>query len=293
MTVERQRRRLGGVLLVSFGTIAAIVALSNLVANWHAQRARVEVRRGLSDAFASVEQVSRIGRDLDRERLLMDTHIAERDRFGMARVEARVDHVERDLYGATAAYQALIVSAGERQVWRSVESDLAALRPMIADVLALSSKNRDADARQYLEWVDARFGRVNADLARLNDSNRADVLGVLTRADREQHASQLLSAVLALIAIVLVVGVGGAATRMVGQREQQLLHYAARLETQNRELDAFAGRVAHDLRGPLTTMNLAASRIMEQLPTEASAGLLMKRGVARMERLIHDLLALS
>src|SRR5262249_23308292 len=57
---------------------------------------------------------------------------------------------------------------------------------------------------------------------------------------------------------------------------------ALSLEARNRELDAFAGRVAHDLRGPLTTIKLAAGT------SDAC-----RRGVARMEALINDLLTLS
>jgi signal transduction histidine kinase len=67
----------------------------------------------------------------------------------------------------------------------------------------------------------------------------------------------------------------------------------ARLTEQNRELDAFAGRVAHDLRGPLTTISLAAGRLEEVTPHERSTSAILRRGVSRMEQLIRDLLTLS
>src|SRR5262249_55990246 len=59
----------------------------------------------------------------------------------------------------------------------------------------------------------------------------------------------------------------------------------------NRELDAFAGRVAHDLRGPLTAINLAVtapSRVAEE-----NVNALFRRSVKRMETIIQDLLTLS
>jgi signal transduction histidine kinase len=64
------------------------------------------------------------------------------------------------------------------------------------------------------------------------------------------------------------------------------------LEERNRDLDAFAGRVAHDLRGPLTTISLTASRLSERAQEEGTSAVL-KRGVRQMEHLIQDLLTLS
>ncbi|MGZ3438648.1 MAG: hypothetical protein ACXVDD_04005, partial [Polyangia bacterium] len=73
------------VLLASFGGIAAIVALGNVVGSWHARRARIETGEALANAFRSVDLVSEIGRNLARERLLIDTHIAEKEKLGMER----------------------------------------------------------------------------------------------------------------------------------------------------------------------------------------------------------------
>lgn len=47
------------------------------------------------------------------------------------------------------------------------------------------------------------------------------------------------------------------------QSEATLRHYATELEAQNRELEAFAHTVAHDLKNPLTTLNIYP-QLMEQ-----------------------------
>jgi signal transduction histidine kinase len=64
------------------------------------------------------------------------------------------------------------------------------------------------------------------------------------------------------------------------------------LEERNRDLDAFAGRVAHDLRGPLTTIGLAASALSPPAQDEGTSAIL-QRAVTHMETLIQDLLTLS
>jgi signal transduction histidine kinase len=293
MDPELKRKRMPSVLLASFGGIAAIVAVSNLIGTWHAHRARVDAQTDLTNAFASVVLVSQIGRDLDRERLLVDTHIAESQRVGMERAAARLVTVEHDLDAAAVAYRPLVMFADEAAVWERVQRELAALRPQIAQVLAASERNEDIAAQRQLAIADNDFARVSADLSRLTEINRTGALGALTRADGMQHSANVLSTALALVAIALTIGVGWAATRLISRREHQILGYAARLEAQNRELDAFAARVAHDLRGPLTTMSMAATGLIKQLPDATGVGELLRRSIGRMERLIHDLLALS
>jgi signal transduction histidine kinase len=66
---------------------------------------------------------------------------------------------------------------------------------------------------------------------------------------------------------------------------------ARQLEDQNRELDAFAGRVAHDLRGPLSAINLAT--FDQGAPNQERTSAIFRRGVKQMETIIQDLLMLS
>ncbi len=77
------------------------------------------------------------------------------------------------------------------------------------------------------------------------------------------------------------------------KREDQLAHYSSLLENQNRELDAFAGRVAHDLRNPLSTINLAALKLSSQGHEGDDAIAILRRGISRMDALVGDLLMLS
>lgn len=280
-------------LLASFGTIAAIVALGNALATWQTNRAQAAVARGLGDAFDSVALVSRIGRDLARERQLVDVHIAVTTPADMAHAAAGIAAADRDLDLALAAYAPLVVFVDEEGAWRRLQLDVVALREPIAGVIELSSQNLDVQATERLELVDTAFARVDADLARLVEINRTGGLGVVARAGRTQKSAIVVANVLALIAIVLVIGVGWFATRLIMRREAQMRRYAERLEEQNRELDAFAGRVAHDLRGPLTSMSMAASRMLINVDDDGGVGAIVKRSVGRMERLIHDLLSLS
>src|SRR5262249_24976709 len=92
-----------------------------------------------------------------------------------------------------------------------------------------------------------------------------------------------------LLALLLAAGL----LRSMRRQDELVRQSSVQMEQRNRELDAFAGRVAHDLRGPLTTINLSAERLAERVPQEEGAMAILKRGVAHMESLIQDLLALS
>jgi signal transduction histidine kinase len=284
--------RMRRVLLAAFGGIAAIVALGNFLGTWRAHRARAEVEPALAEAFAGIELVNTLSRDVTRERLLVETHIAEKDRRAMERIGAHIAGVDRAISTTAAEYDKLALEPDEARIWQDVRAELEALRTPIRDVLAVSLENRDVEAQRQLEGVDDRFVHLGSQLAGLVEINRRDGLRALQNAFELSRTTNLVASGLALVAIVLTLGVGTLATWLVGRRERQMVVYADRLEQQNRELDAFAGRVAHDLRGPLTTMGMAASRMMEQRPDDGMGGL-VKRSVARMERLIRDLLALS
>jgi signal transduction histidine kinase len=97
---------------------------------------------------------------------------------------------------------------------------------------------------------------------------------------------------LGLACLVATVLVGSWTIRRVSISEEKSLQYSKRLEQQNRELDAFASRVAHDLRGPLTTIRWAAA-LRDDGSKESTSGSLLSRGVEHMEGLIDELMTLS
>jgi signal transduction histidine kinase len=113
------------------------------------------------------------------------------------------------------------------------------------------------------------------------------------RADREiariaslQQRAVIVLAVLTIVWTAFALITATSVIRVIDEHSRLL-------EERNRELDAFAGRVAHDLRGPLSTINLAAAAIELQKPGEPDARAALRRGVGKMEAIIQDLLALS
>jgi signal transduction histidine kinase len=109
----------------------------------------------------------------------------------------------------------------------------------------------------------------------------------------QQRAAQIYFLLLTVAGIALAFVIAMWTTTLVAQRQEQMLQMAQMLADRNRELDAFAGRVAHDLRGPLTTVGLAATHLAKLAPGDDATAKALRNGVQRMDRMIEDLLALS
>src|SRR5262249_40441081 len=81
-------------------------------------------------------------------------------------------------------------------------------------------------------------------------------------------------------------------SRLVTRQDDRIVHSAELLEARNRELDAFARRVAPDLGWSLNVINLSVAAVSEYVPSQETLATLY-RGVRQMHALIQDLLTLS
>jgi PAS domain S-box-containing protein len=84
----------------------------------------------------------------------------------------------------------------------------------------------------------------------------------------------------------------------IKRQEKQLQRRRSELERSNKELTTFAYVASHDLRSPLRGISQLAEWIVEDMPEAPSEEVsnhlrLMKSRIARMERLLDDLLAYS
>jgi signal transduction histidine kinase len=279
-------------LVLCFTFDAALFVATRTVTSLRGRELHAATEQAMRDTLTSAELIARMGRDLASERQLIDTHIAAREASTMARLDERLGQLDLDFVAASSEYAPLADQAEERRVWRALESDVALTRPLMTAVLARSRADRDADARAMLPVLDERFTAVDDEIRQLASLNRVEVTRALADLDRRQSSLNLTLGGLALAGIALTALGGIAAIALVHRRERELLRYSTMLETQNRELDAFAGRVAHDLRNPLTTLRLVIQRLTLLADRGVDTGSAV-RSIERMDALIRDLLSLS
>ena len=281
------------VVVVVVAVIVALLAITNGFALYQARKAHIEVELVVDNAMKSIELVHRMRADMYRQQRLVDAHIFASDAATMAQAEAKIAEIETDFAAAVSAYEPLVSCPGEATAWQRLKEDLAAIRKPLAGTLTLSRENRDVEARAALSGVEGRLAAVGIDvddLVRINDS---EAEGSAARIRKLQNSSIAISIGLQFVVVLLTLGIGFWGTRLVREREDAVSRHARALETRNRELDAFAGRVAHDLRGPLGTISMSTSVLTKRLPAETTTAAILQRGVAQMEAIIEDLLALS
>jgi signal transduction histidine kinase len=277
----------------SFIVIVAAFVLGNIVSIYQIRATQGEVRSITKHAATNIELVARFSRALDQKRLLIEDHILEKQTEDMDRFEAQLADADRDIASASSSYESIGDVEGERAVWEQLVSEIAAVEPEITRIISLSRRNLDEEARAGLSAADPRFQRINEASDTLLALNQARTNQEVAHVRELQRQAVGFLVVLTIAWTVFALLTAKRATRLITERELQMNHALAQLEERNRELDAFAGRVAHDLRGPLTAISLAAPALVRRGALQENISGILRRGVARMEAMIQDLLTLS
>ncbi|HEX8107544.1 MAG TPA: ATP-binding protein [Kofleriaceae bacterium] len=287
---ERHTRRM---LRAAFGGIAALLLVSQILGYFRWKAAQDTVAEIEGDALTSVRLIGRMSYDFQRERILIDRHIFEHDAAQMAAIERQIAAVKDDGAAVARAYAPLTNYDGEAAAWFDLNRDVAISQRQAAAALELSRGNHDSEAAQVMIAAEPAFEAVSRGVQRLVDVNQASAAAARVHAATLE--ADVLYVLLALAAAILLITlvVGRQLTWLISDNERRLRQYMVELQDKNRELDAFAGRVAHDLRGPLHTIHLAASLIAERVPQESARTAILQRGVTQMTGLVDDLLALS
>jgi signal transduction histidine kinase len=218
----------------------------------------------------------------------------------MEHAEAELAAVNEDASAAAREFNPLATLPGEAAKWQQLEESIGRfeasidrVRSPLRTTLSLSRVNRDVEAGEMMQQLDEPFAEIEGNIGVLVEMNRRQAARTLDEVQTLHRTAVRRVQGLAIAGIVFSLLVGVLTARLLREGQKGLERYSTALEGKNRELDAFAGRVAHDLRGPLTTVSLAGTRLVRRMPEAGEAGDWLRRAVKRMEMLIDDLLSLS
>ncbi len=278
---------------VAFALVATVVLVVTAFALAQIRGLEDSARDIVQNMLTSVRLVGELESEVRTKQILVNEHILASETADRTRLEMQIAAIETQIAATMRAYAPWVSLPGEQAAWSQAQKDLKDLDGPIARVVAFSRENLDTEARWEMEQAAGLFARVSQDfdqLISINDTGAAQSLAAVS-AIRRRLMITLLAA--GLLAIAGIVAVGTWAERRVAHREEEAERGARMLEDRNRELDAFAGRVAHDIRNPLMVIHLAADQLSAMVPQDARPAGLLRRGVRRMEALVEDLLALS
>jgi signal transduction histidine kinase len=237
------------------------------------------------DLFLGHRVASATGKMIDnslRSTELLDDMRSHIWRLGAAeRGEQDFDTLMRNIEKDAREYDPLATFEGEREEWANLQGMLRQLSN------SLSANRR---ARTALEDDIGRSIRrlvaINRTAAR---SNAASI--------RAAHRNSLWAdAIAGAMTLALVSVIAFSRLRGLERQRRLVAERVHELDERNSELEAFAGRAAHDLRSPMNPIRGYADLILEGngSPEEVAAMVQrIRRSVDRMARVVDDMLALS
>jgi C4-dicarboxylate-specific signal transduction histidine kinase len=240
----------------------------------------------LANAIPSVRHLVSIGDDLRVLLVLSEEANVIETPAEKAEIQNRVNLVREATLAHLTIYLRCPVFPRERERQAELGVALAAVQSA-AELLPLAT---DARAERYSdERVREEVGsaeRIIEDLILLNaDGASAAAHSVI----EDQEMARRTGLVLLGLCLAAIFGVGVMAERRLAASDR-------RLERHLGELDAFAARAAHDLKGPLTPAVMAVSLMRRSEPmTEKGKGHLeaLERSHQRLTSIIDGLLAFA
>jgi signal transduction histidine kinase len=203
----------------------------------------------------------------------------------------------RTVDAAIERYAPLVTYPGERARFDRMVAARRRLDHVVLDMARLLSTGETSAARTQagdaLLAVDDELDTVTRELIELNADQAQQRLAAMdTVRSRDARLAYVLDAsvtALAIFAIVLAV----LSARREGRLRQWHEQY---LRERSEEMERFSARVAHDIRGPLTTIGLAVDSLArgESTSTKDAASLeRAKRGIERARTIIDGLLSFA
>jgi len=277
----------------AFGLVCAASLVATLVAIGQTQRLDSTARDIVDNILTSVRLVGQLESEIERRKILVDDELLVDQPRERAVMREQLTAVDRQIAVTMRQYEPLISLPDERATWEHTRADLARLDAPFARAVAFANAHHGEDASDIMNDVRVAFALVEQDLDRLIELNDRGATLSLGRFEMTRFWLVVTLLTIGLATIALTLLVAWWACRQVTFREDQMARDTRRLEARNRELDAFAARVAHDLRGTLTTVNLAMAPLAAKVPQDDRALEILRRGTRKMEALVEDLLVLA
>jgi signal transduction histidine kinase len=291
---SRQARRLSaGVLALAFAAVGLVLSASAGIAIGIGRSTQRRVDDIVNNALVSVELLGRMAVDVDAEEKLVAEHILEMSGERMAELERRIEAARADYAAAAHSYEPLVTYPNESEAWHRLRDDVRGREGPLAEALRLSRLNRDTEAQKIMLGLGPLFEAIGRDVATsiaINEGSARAAQGAARRLQRDAAVWELLSWCLG---VLITIAIGVVVTRQFARAQRRERQAFAVLEERNRELDAFAGRVAHDFRAPLAAVRLSATSLTLPEADLNRSVAAIDRSIGRMTAMIDDLLQLS
>ena len=246
----------------------------------------------------SIEYAARARSDLRRAETLITIYLSQLEDHShepSPRVVdlAEIDRFRRMFRQNVDAYLALPVVPGEELYRDRISAESTRIDEAIRHIADLLSAGDMVAARRVLHTeVIPRAQSLGSALVGAIDVNGESVRSAAEAIERSRQETLRIAYLLDGLCVLLAVLAGFVALRSIKRYGALVEAQQRRLEHKNEELNLFASRVAHDIRGPLTPVRIAIDRGSQTAKDEKSQKAFMAaaRSLQRVDALIGGLL---
>ena len=238
---------------------------------------------GLDVYFSEEEalQTTAILENAQRSILLLKDILLDVKQLTTSNDARSIERWKRDIAEDSRHYDPLATYVGEREEWNHLQDLLAQL------------PSKPSDNPQSAHDLEDQIDKSVNDLVAINTIEGKGNAAAIQAANRRAILGNIIvgGTVLAIVAVISVW-----LLRVLARQRRLVLERVQFLGEKNAELEAFAGRAAHDLRSPMNPIRGYADLILESpaLPENVTAmAQRIRRAVDRMARVVDDMLALS
>lgn len=282
-----QRRDATLLLRGGFAAILLLIAVSVVGSVLAQQRSHQASVRIIRDAGRTEGLLGRIGRELSRvhRRTELAVTATPRELSAINELVRTLDQrLDRSVFELVP-----LLSPEELRHWRNLEEPLGEVRKGLAVALADSNEGRREDARSKLEALRPQAAQLYDRLDRISETSLRETQQALIEADSFATNATRLQVASGVVLFALSFAVAAGVCKVLSRQQAELADYIARIERANRDLDAFAGRIAHDLRSVLVPLQLAGPQLVRCADEPAGVRTVAAR-IDRVTRHAADLL---
>jgi signal transduction histidine kinase len=292
MTV-RPRVRLS-VLVAGFVASVALVLLVSAISLMEVSRAQRDVMGSFETGERTTYLLGHFAKQVLRSHLMLGEAVSgERAQLEPKRTEVLTIH-ER----ITTKVDELLglLSSEERREWSAVAPLFRELQSSHLQTLNALERGDRAAAELLLRGSLPLALQISAELTKLSQRNQREIQTLLLAAERRLRFVWALEGVLGGALLIGITMSWVVVIQVLLRQERRLDEFVTRIEAANRDLDAFAGRIAHDLRNVFSPIGLTPARLRAVAGDPAAVETVahgLQRASSRAVALLDGLLAFS
>lgn len=239
-----------------FAVIVSSFLVATAIVQWRIHVVGGAVAEIANTTAPSVEHLAAARAETRSLQILLRERVGPTD--DVRRDAAAVDHARRTLRQAIEGYSVLPVAPHERPLWEELVAAQAALDDAISRFDSDIARGESEAAGSTLHAdVSTAAARLDDAITRALDFNAARSRVLAHEIGQLQERGLVVAVCLDVVCTIIAVAGALILRRIVRDHESLLERHLALQEQRASELEQFAGRVAHDILSPLSTVGFA------------------------------------